>query len=119
MSQERLKRMSGNGLWTIEFLSTINLIGSGVLVMNNGRLLGGDEGFYYSGSYETTPPNGMSAEIRVTRFKPEHVSVFGDIGQFTLHFQGTLEERSFNGVASVKLNPSQKIRIKGTKKEDL
>lgn len=111
--------MPESGLWTIDFLSTINLLGSGVLVMNNSRLLGGDEGFYYSGSYEITPPNKMTAEIRVTRFKPDHISVFGDIGQFTLDFQGILEERSFKGVATVKLNPSQKIQIKGTKQEEL
>ncbi len=111
--------MSENGLWTISFLSTVNLIGSGVLVMNNGRLLGGDEGFYYSGSYETTPTKEISAEIKVTRFNPAHISVFGNIGQFTLNFKGILNDLSFKGVASVDINPSHKLRIEGTKKEEL
>lgn len=111
--------MSENGLWAIDFLSTINLVGSGVLVMNNGRLLGGDEGFYYSGSYEKTPTNEIFAKIKVTRFKSDHISVFGDIGQFTLNLKGTLKDRSFEGIASVNLNPTQKLQIKGTKKEEL
>ncbi len=111
--------MGENGLWTIDFISTINLIGSGVLIMNQGRLLGGDQGFYYSGSYNRTPTNEFSAQIKVTRFKSDHISVFGNLGQFTLNLQGTLHDRSFVGVASVKEQPSQKIRIEGIKKEEL
>lgn len=40
-----------NGLWTVDFISTINRYGKGVLVLSDGRLLGGDHGFYYSGTY--------------------------------------------------------------------
>ena len=110
--------MSENGLWTIDFLSTINLVGSGVLIMNHGRILGGDEGFYYAGSYNTSH-NEIFAEIKVTRFKSDHISVFGNIGQFTLDFKGTLQDRTLEGRASVKTNPTLKIQIKGTKKEEL
>ena len=34
--------MSVDGLWTVEFSSTLNLFGTGVVVLNNKRLLGGD-----------------------------------------------------------------------------
>jgi len=39
-----------NGLWTVEFSSTINRYGRGVLIINDGRLLGGDDSYYYSGT---------------------------------------------------------------------
>ncbi len=111
--------MSENGLWAIEFISTINLVGTGVLVLNDGRLLGGDEGFYYAGTYHITPPNEISAQLNVTRFNPNNISVFGDIDQFTLNFKGTVKDQDFEGIGTTTFNPTLKIRIRGKKKEDL
>ena len=76
--------MKIDGLWTIEFISTLHLVGSGVAVFNDRRLLGGDEGYYYSGRYDTE--NGQfSGTVHVTRYNPKSLSVFGDIGQYTLN----------------------------------
>ena len=111
--------MSENGLWTVEFLSSANLVGSGVLVLNNPRLLGGDEGFYYAGSY-TTHGNEISAKMDVTRFNPNSLTVFGTSdSHFSLEFSGTLQERSFEGNATVPGRNDLKIRIIGKKKEEL
>ena len=40
------------GLWTIEFGSNAGVYNSGVIVMRDGKIKGGDASYYYDGSYE-------------------------------------------------------------------
>jgi hypothetical protein len=40
------------GLWTIEFGSHAGLFGSGVAVLRDGKIEGGDDSYFYLGSYE-------------------------------------------------------------------
>lgn len=110
--------MKIDGLWTIDFISTLHLVGSGVAVLNDKRLLGGDEGYYYSGRYDTD--NGQfSGTIHVTRYNPKSLSVFGDIGQYTLKLEGKVQDRQMEGTATMVSAPDRKLRIVGTKKEEL
>lgn len=110
--------MKIDGLWTIEFISTLHLVGSGVVVLNDKRLLGGDEGYYYSGHYDTE--NGQfSGTIDVTRYNSKSLSVFGDIGQYTLKLEGQGQDYQIEGTAWMESNPNRKIRIVGAKKKEL
>lgn len=110
--------MKIDGLWTIEFISTLHLVGSGVAVLNDNRILGGDEGYYYSGRYDTQ--NGrFSGTIDVTRYNPKSLSVFGDIGQYTLKLEGQVQDYQIEGTAWMENNPNRKIRIVGAKKKEL
>lgn len=110
--------MKIDGLWTIEFISTLHLLGSGVVVLNDKRILGGDEGYYYSGRYDTQ--NGrFSGTIDVTRYNPKSLSVFGDIGQYTLKLEGKVHDYRIDGTAWVASNPDRKLRIVGEKKKEL
>ncbi len=110
--------MNIDGLWTIDFISTLHLVGSGVAVLNDKRILGGDEGYYYSGRYNTE--NGQfSGTIHVTRYNPKSLSVFGDIGQYTLKLEGKVQDRQIEGTATMASAPDRKLRIVGTKKEEL
>ena len=110
--------MNIDGLWTIEFISTLHLVGSGVAVLHDERLLGGDEGYYYSGHYKTQ--NGQfSGTIHVTRYNPRSISVFGDTGQFTLKLEGKVQDYQIEGTATMASAPDRKLRIVGTKKEEL
>lgn len=107
-----------NGLWTVEFISTVNRSGKGVLVLNNGRLLGGDEGYYYTGTYHI---NGTQIQgtVNVIRFDPTTISVFGNIGQFALSLSGTINVYHLTAAAVIANNPQYKIKIIGNKKEDM
>ena len=106
-----------NGLWTVEFSSALNIVGKGVLVLSGGRLFGGDSGYYYSGSFEVDGST-VSGTIDATRFDINSVSVFGDIGDFSLSFEGTVSKAAIDGWAKLKDEPSVKIRFLCNKKEE-
>ncbi len=107
-----------NGLWTVEFTTTINRYGRGVLVINEGRLLGGDNGYYYTGTYNIDG-NSFDGEISVIRYDENFISVFGDIGHFQLGFKGIISENEFNAVGNIISSPQVQIEIVGIKREDL
>ena len=107
-----------NGLWTVEFISTVNRSGKGVLVFNDGRLLGGDEGYYYSGTYKIDGSQ-IQGTVNVIRFDPTSISVVGNIDQFALSFSGEINDYHLTAAAGVVNNPQYKIRIIGNKKEDM
>lgn len=88
------------GLWTIEFGSNVGVYGSGVIVMRNGKIKGGDASYYYDGSYEEQSPaspeaSKFKAKIAVRPFLPGAMSVFKTYGEdFTLDLEGTLMDEN-------------------------
>lgn len=107
-----------NGLWTVTF-STIIGSGSGVLVLNGNQALGGDFGYYYSGDINITDDQ-LSGAINVVKFNPNAVSVFGDIGSFTLQLtEGRISSDSFDAEATIAGNPNMTMRVRGEKKVDI
>jgi hypothetical protein len=65
-----------DGLWTAEFGSSVGMFGSGVVVFHEGKIMGGDNGYFYLGTYELNGNAGVSREcpFRVRR-KEGHVGV--------------------------------------------
>ena len=108
-----------DGLWIIEFRSSLGLFGRGVIVLNKGRILGGDLGYYYSGRYIITGEK-ISGEADVIRFDQNSVSVFGgDIGNYSLSFKGKIDENTFEMDATSESFPDLVMKIKAIKKENL
>lgn len=82
-----------DGLWTIEFGSNAGSFGSGVVVMRDGKIAGGDASYYYVGTYESATPTDFSAVIAVRPFLPGAESVFKTFDkEFTLTLVGTLKD---------------------------
>jgi len=92
------------GLWTMEFGSNAGIFGSGVIVMRDGKIEGGDASYYYIGSYEGPNPEQpypsvFRAKIEVKPFLPGAESVFKTVNRdFTLKLEGTLKDEN-NAVA--------------------
>lgn len=109
-----------DGLWTIEFMSLDNLYGAGVLVLKDGRLLGGDAGYYYSGEYKENEDK-ITGVATITRFEPNSISVFGNYDQLELCFSVKAEQNSAHGEAWLKQDPSRSkgVRVECKKKEDI
>ncbi|MBW1616158.1 MAG: hypothetical protein JRJ49_06415 [Deltaproteobacteria bacterium] len=108
-----------DGLWTVEFISTIQRYGNGVLVLNQNRLFGGDAGYYYSGKYDINDKK-IEGDIHITRYDRNSVSVLGSISDFVLKMSGNIiDENRFEAIGEIDNNPKACIQIIGTKKEDL
>ena len=110
--------MGVEGLWTIQFRSSLRDFGAGVVVLTNNKILGGDAGFWYSGDYSINDGR-VTSKVLVARFTPGHISVFGDIDQFQLDFDANFTENSFLGKASIEGHPHLTMEIRGNKKQDL
>ena len=81
--------MDLNGFWTAEFGSSTGISGGGVALFDNGRILGGDGGYFYIGEYKETG-NDFRATIRVSPFIKNHLSVFATVGRdITLDLTGS------------------------------
>lgn len=89
-----------DGLWTIEFGSNAGVFGSGVIVMREGKIEGGDASYYYVGSYEKPGaekpyPSVFRAKIEVKPFLPGAQSVFRTVDRdFILNLEGTLKDEN-------------------------
>lgn len=111
------------GLWTVEFGSNAGLFGSGVVVMRDGRIEGGDNSYYYVGTYEPTSivqkyPATLTAKMRVRPFLPNAESVFKTFNRdVTLTLVGTFnDENSAVAVGTPEGMPELNLGVRLTRK---
>ncbi|WP_430433299.1 hypothetical protein [Methyloversatilis sp.] len=110
--------MSIEALYGIEFASNMNDGGYGVVVLETGRVLGGDSSFVFVGSY--TVNNGtVIANVKCTNDRKTLLSVFGDINEFNLHLEGKPDEKEFILQGHMIENPTMRIGIKLTRRAEL
>lgn len=83
------------GLWTAVF-SSGGIAGAGVIYLSNGRALGGDNQYFYQGSYSYEPATRrLEAKLNVSAFVKGAISVFGiPLSSFTLNLVGTVSGES-------------------------
>jgi hypothetical protein len=105
------------GLWTVEFRSSIGNTGYGTVVFDGKKAMGGTAGYYYFGDYEVEG-NELSASLRVRRFNAGQVSVFGPLEAFELELSGTVTEPKMIMSGRMVDQPAHKIAIVCTKRED-
>ena len=79
------------GLYKVEFTTQIGA-GIGVVVLDGGRLRGGDIAIAYLGTYEADGDR-FAAEVRTLRYAspPGVISVFGD-DDLDVHLEGTIND---------------------------
>jgi len=80
-------------LWTAEFQVVSGWTNGGVVVLEKGRLFGGDGQYYYAGRLALNPQDGtsLSGHLKVVHYHGERTTAFGDVGPaFNLEIQGTL-----------------------------
>lgn len=79
------------GFWTAEFGSSVGIFGGGVVFFQNGKVMGGDNAYFYSGEYTQTE-RAFRATVEVKPFIQGVPSVFNTVDQeFTLDLVGSLE----------------------------
>ncbi|HYK35684.1 GrlR family regulatory protein [Alloacidobacterium sp.] len=87
------------GLWIVQYEGVHGGDG-GVIVFVNGQLLGGDNGFVYTGTYQSNGKN-LSARVLVRNFAPNITNVMGIKGDFDLEVQGAIDGSVIKGSANL------------------
>jgi hypothetical protein len=107
-------------LYGVEFVSNMNDGGYGVVVLETGKILGGDSSFVFIGKYEVNN-SVMDAQVKVTNDRKILPSIFGDVDEFTLILSGSPdpEHQEFLLEGHMLENPEMKIGIKLTRRAEL
>lgn len=107
-------------MWGVEFTTNLGK-GFGVVVLQGGKILGGDSSFVYLGTYEFT--DGIFiANVDATNDHDTLDSVFGDIDEFSLTGKALIgneliKEFIVNG--AVVGRPDKTIMVKFTRRAEL
>jgi len=103
-----------DGLWTVVFQGPLGP-GGGAVVLAGGKVLGGDSGFYYTGTYEEKGDN-FTAKVSVKNFMPGVQSVFGGAASVELALTGKIQGGTINGSGAPMNMPQAKLTITLTKR---
>lgn len=77
----------GLNVYHVTFQSNFGAVGTGALVVTNGRITGCDNGFAYRG-FEKVTGGYVRGALVVTRTDPRAVSIFGSVDQFVIEIAG-------------------------------
>ena len=105
------------GFWIVQY-EGVQGNGGGVVVFMKGRVLGGDTGFVYTGTYQSTEKE-LSALVKVHNFLSEVPSVLGVKGDFELSLKGTVTRQIIKATASLVGQAGAGIVVKLTRVSDL
>jgi len=87
------------GLWIVQFEGTSGG-GGGAVVLVQGRVLGGDGAFVYTGTYQRDGAK-IGARVLVRNYNPAMESALGIKGNYELTLQGTIQGEVIKGSASL------------------
>jgi hypothetical protein len=105
------------GLWIAQF-EGLQGGGAGVVVLVNGRALGGDEAYTYEGHYKVERDR-FSARVKVSNFRPEIGNALGIQGDFEMEIDAPVGDGVVQGVLSLVGRPEVSIAVRLTKKANL
>lgn len=107
-------------LWSADFSSNFGLNGSGVIVLETGRALGGDSSMMYVGNYTVSHDGILNGELHVTIYSspPNMQSVVG-FKDFHLLVSGKADTQSMSLTGKVKEDPARIISIFAKRRAEL
>ena len=110
--------MSIDGIWTGEVYGPFGWENRGVFLLENGRIVGGDNRQYSVGTYSESG-DGVTAELMTHYYGPPR-TVFGESSEeFTTKIIGTLKDHEIDGTISRPDRPQFDLQIRLTKRLDL
>ncbi len=110
--------MSIVGIWTGEIYGPFGWENRGVFLLENGRIVGGDNRQYSIGTYSLSGDD-MKAELTVHYYGPPR-TVFGEAKEeFTTEIVGTRKEGEINGTIRRPDRPEFDLQIRLTKRLEL
>jgi hypothetical protein len=105
-----------DGLWTVEFRTNVGDAGFGTIVLENGRVAGGDGGYYYLGSYALDGEK-ITAEVKIQQYNGVYASRSESPETATLKISGNVQGTRMMVSGQVVENPELEIAIRGIQRE--
>ena len=110
--------MSVDGIWTGEVYGPFGWENRGVFLLENGRIVGGDNRQYSTGSYSLSG-NEMKAELHVHYYGPPR-TVFGEAKEeFTTEIVADFKDGEIDGTIRRPDRPQFDLQIRLTKRMSL
>lgn len=110
--------MTLDGFWIVKFTAP-GISGSGVVLFSNGKVFGGETGFYYVGTYRSEE-KVVKARVMVRNFDPNVPTGFGIAGDYEMDVSATWQDEiSMNGTAIITNRPQYSLGLNLTKKANL
>lgn len=106
-----------DGFWLVQY-EGIQGGGGGVIFLANGKVLGGDSGYVYLGTFHEAN-NSLTAHVKVQNFLPGVPNVLGVVGDFELELNATVEGETAKGTAALMHQKGMGIAVKLTKRAPL
>ena len=106
-----------DGMWIVQFMG-LQGNGGGVVVLYNGKVLGGDSAYTYVGTY-TMEDKNLKCLVRVSKFLEGFISVLGIEGDSDLQMEAAFNPQVMQGVMHVVGNPELQLAVKLTKISEL
>jgi len=107
-----------NGLWSL-VLDFQGRRGGAAIVINDGKILGGDSGMTYVGSIRIGDNGDFSGTIQAEQFIAHADAFFPGVRSFEVTIAGKYENDRLSGVATVSLAPGRQIKLTGSRKAAL
>ncbi len=98
-----------DGLWIVQYHGPAG-VGGGVVVFTNGKVLGGDSGFVFVGTYEEKGDE-LKARVSSTNFDPNIQSVLGIPGNHDLAIEGKIKGDKIDATGALVAYPDTKIVV--------
>ncbi|MGD9158936.1 MAG: hypothetical protein PVG39_11055 [Desulfobacteraceae bacterium] len=107
-----------DGIYSIIFKSSIGELGGGLVVIDEGKIHGGNVKYIIKGFYNKKG-NAIESQIKVEHYQGPLDSVFGEIDEYSLILSGKSEPESFQLTGHMKEKADMKIEVEGIKVSDL
>jgi len=108
------------GIYAVKFsaVSSSNF-GEGLAVFKDGKVNGGDLGYFYRGSYEISDSR-VTAKLKVKRWNHAVASIFGSFPEFDLDLTGHIppDWSLFHAEGFIVQNPQLRLTIDGRRLDD-
>jgi hypothetical protein len=106
------------GIWTGEVYGPFGWDNRGVFIIEAGRIVGGDNRQYSSGTYRQSG-NEVKARITVHYYGPPR-AVFGELKEeITIELEGQISNHEIDGIIRRPDKPQFDLQIRLTKRMDL
>jgi hypothetical protein len=102
------------GFWIVQF-EGVQGGGGGVVLLSKNKVLGGDSGYIYTGSYDLSG-NALKAKVKVEQFLSGIPNVLGVVGNFELELTGIVNDNLIKGNASLATRPGLGLAVKLTRR---